>query len=67
MEYTIIVKSDGDEYVAICYEMPNLQVVVSNISDAVLELVDQIEDQIAFGEELPEPLEFEEALASVGL
>ena len=66
MEHTIIVKRDGTEYTAICYEMPSLQASDSQIEDAVLQLVDLIEEELAYGE-IPEPLEFSEALQTVGL
>ena len=67
MDYTIILKGEDGDYTAICYEMPSLSVVDTDPADAVLELVDLIETEIAFGEALPEPLEFSEALAAVGL
>ncbi len=67
MDYTIVVKGEGGDYTAVCYEIPSLQVVDTQIEDAVLQLVDLIERGSINGEPFPEPLEFTEAFEAIGL
>ena len=64
-EYTFIVKSDGVMYVAMCYEFPQIRFESTEAAEALELAMEEVE--FCPEDELPTPLEFQEALTTIGL